>query len=214
MNYLINEAITCLMDSGVRSLPIKADKLSSKRLKWHYATYSEGYEFIKSVNYERFCEDHPAFSMRLENGYYIIFYNGFLPFSHINYILAHEIGHILLGHCLPDSQSYDANALNEYPDNAANSAFMDEFEREADMFASHILAPLCILSATRVFTPEGIETETAIPARLLKNIAEPPAEQREMSYSEMRLCMRFLRFILLKRALRAIFRTVDTFKQT
>jgi Zn-dependent peptidase ImmA (M78 family) len=187
MLYLINEAMNCLLDSGVTQLPINARKLRSRRVKWRCFTYRDGYQIIKHLKLEEFCVNKPAFSMRREKGDYFIFYNEYLPFSHVNYIIAHEIGHILLGHCLPDGKT------------TARISLYDEREREADGFASHLLAPACVLSKARVFTPGGTEAETAVPAWLIKNKPAKQAAKREISYSEMRLCLRFILFIAKKR---------------
>jgi len=61
------------------------------------------------------------------------------------FTVAHELGHILLGHV----GKYDL--VNREPSSSDNP-----IEHEANVFASRLLAPACVLYAMDVWTPEGI----------------------------------------------------------
>lgn len=61
------------------------------------------------------------------------------------FTIAHELGHILLGHV----GEYDL--VNREPDPGDNP-----IEHEANVFASRLLAPACVLWALDAYTPEDI----------------------------------------------------------
>ena len=68
------------------------------------------------------------------DGQWIIVYDDRLPACEARMVLAHELGHILLGH---------AYKYADYRFDTGNKKLKSE--READMFAIRLLAPACIL---------------------------------------------------------------------
>lgn len=83
-----------------------------------------------------------AISVLLNDKWFII-YNDTLPVATIRFTLAHEIGHIVLGHELVS----DKYARTTFSTTRPTS------ESEADMFAIRLLAPACIIWALDVRSP-------------------------------------------------------------
>ena len=87
------------------------------------------------------------------------------------FTIAHELGHILLGHV------GEAELVNREPDPGDNP-----MEREANVFASRLLAPACVLWALDVKTPEQI----AALCRISHQSASFRAERMQILYQRNR----------------------------
>ena len=87
------------------------------------------------------------------------------------FTIAHELGHILLGHLGLDG------LVNREPAPGDN-----EIEREANVFASRILAPACVLWALDVRSPE----EIAALCRISRQAAAFRAARMELLYARNR----------------------------
>lgn len=83
-------------------------------------------------------------SIHLKNEWYIIV-DDTMKIERIRFTIAHELGHIFLGH---------ESLLHRTP----NSIFIEkpEEETEADMFAARLLSPSCVLWGLNLHTPEEI----------------------------------------------------------
>lgn len=90
---------------------------------------------------------------------YLILYNADMNTGRIRWTLAHEIGHIYIGH-LEVIEGAEI-AYNE------QRGFYDQFESEADYFAWNLLAPLPIMremgirSASEIRATYGLSTQAA-----------------------------------------------------
>ena len=93
-------------------------------------TYNTGKNFIKRLNLEEHTVDNDAFSVGN-----IIFYNDEKTTQRQRFSIAHELGHIFL-----HNSDEKATVRNREP--APND---DPVETEANIFASRLLAPLCVL---------------------------------------------------------------------
>ncbi len=67
------------------------------------------------------------------------------PYSRVRFTIAHELGHILLGHVGKHE------LVNREPSDADNP-----IEQEANVFASRLLAPACVLWGCGVQSPEDV----------------------------------------------------------
>ena len=141
MNYKDSRdaAWQILINHKVSALPVKVKKICvSEGIKvW---TYAHGSKLIKQMGLEANAENNDAFSI----GRYI-FYDDTKPPSRQRFSIAHEIGHIVL------HNTNGATVLNR-----EMSPNDDPLEREANVFASRLLAPLCVLHFLNVRTPEEI----------------------------------------------------------
>lgn len=81
----------------------------------------------------------------LDGDRWYIVYDDSVLMERIRFTIAHEMGHIFLGH--PLKKGYHARTI----DSARSDA-----ERQADTFASRLLCPSCVLWGLNLRTPEDI----------------------------------------------------------
>lgn len=130
-----NAAWQCLLDNNVSALPVAASAIArANGIK--IGRYSKNTNFLQSLGIFDFV-DYPGISVRIGNDF-AIFYHDNLPVSELRFVIAHELGHIFLGHLIPTVQ---------------NDIF---FEQEANTFASRLLAPACVLWAMDIHRPRDI----------------------------------------------------------
>nr|WP_302596425.1 ImmA/IrrE family metallo-endopeptidase [uncultured Cellulosilyticum sp.] len=92
-----------------------------------------GYDFMEFVKVG-YIQD--GFTIH-KDGVFIILYNDELPEERINWTMAHEVGHILLGH------TNNKNCLNKI--NCKNEYGCDVEEVEANWFAAQLLMPKYVI---------------------------------------------------------------------
>ena len=141
MNYKDSRdaAWQILIKYEIKSLPVSVSKIC-ERENIRLLTYGEGAPIIERLRLENNVIGNDAFSMRR-----MIFYDDTKPPSRQRFSIAHEIGHILL------HNPTGATVLNR-----EMSPNDDPLEREANVFASRLLAPLCVLHFLNVRSPEEI----------------------------------------------------------
>lgn len=121
------------------SFPVNILELVSLIPNIHISTYKEFNESI-SIKFGKKAEQisNEAFSCKMSESSYLIFYNDDtsikLP-QRIRFSLAHELGHILLGHFDSYNGFLPRNGFG-----VANSLI----EGEADIFAGEVLCPTCL----------------------------------------------------------------------
>lgn len=119
MNYKNSRdaAWQILIKNKVSSLPVSVDKICrSEGLR--LLSYAKGAKIIQKLKLEENAEGNDAFSFGR-----MIFYDQTKSIERQRFSIAHELGHYVL-------------------DDGTDG---DEREREADIFASRLLAPLCVL---------------------------------------------------------------------
>ena len=84
---------------------------------------------------------------------FFVFYNSKCTPGRIRFTLAHELGHILLGHLF-----YEKNGLRYTLKNREPSPIDSPVEHQANIFASRLLAPACILDALDIREPDALMT--------------------------------------------------------
>lgn len=84
----------------------------------------------------------------LSKGKFYIIYNEKDNLQERRFTVAHEIGHILLGHLFSNPTSQQEKKIRE---------------QEADIFATFLLAPVCIIQALKLQTLEEIQSVCNIP---------------------------------------------------
>jgi hypothetical protein len=125
-----------LASESVTRLPIDPIQLY-KEFGWHLYTYSQAKMIVGEnfVNILRKCEidatTKPFFQKNGQINYCTLYDEEITPFNRIRFTLAHEIAHIILGHCLEDKKIRR----------------IKPFEDEADRFAAELLAPIPILKS-------------------------------------------------------------------
>lgn len=101
----------------------------------------------------------------LDKGTFIIIYNNTEPSTRCRFTIAHELGHIFLGHLLTNKTAYRTFELS------------DDNESAANVFARDLLAPACVLHELHALQATDI-------ARLC-NISLEAAAYREARMKEL-----------------------------
>lgn len=137
-----------LLDHNIRELPVSVIRICNQ----------SGISVVKNSTVNELRNREDAISILDGKKWYII-YDDTVIQQRSRFTLAHELGHIFLGH--PLKAGYHARTIDtERP----------EVERQADRFAADLLAPACVLWGLGVRTAEEIQT--------LCNISRTAAEIR------------------------------------
>lgn len=134
-----------LVDCDIRSLPVNVGAICKQRRYKLYA-YSRNEDLLINSG---LCEQSrmtDGFTVRTDTDY-AIFYNDANPVPRQRFTVAHEIGHIVLGH-IGDGEY---TTINREP--TPND---DSLETQANQFAVRLLAPAYVLHELRAFAPEQI----------------------------------------------------------
>ena len=141
MNYKNSRdaAWEILIKHKIKALPVSVQKICKKE-RIRLLTYKEGREVIKKFGLEEHTVGNDAFCISK-----IIFYDDTTTPQRQRFSVAHEIGHIVL-HQPKEATTYNREmSPNDNP-----------IESEANVFASRLLAPLCVLHFVGVQSPEEI----------------------------------------------------------
>lgn len=134
-----------LLNTGTRELPVKVSRIC-RGYGVTLRSYQVGAPLIRELGLEAQCDISDGFTVRSGNRCYV-FYNMEQPPGRVRFTIAHELGHVLLGH-LGDGE------LTVY--NRESSSEDAPEEHTANVFASRLLAPACVLHALGAVTPEQI----------------------------------------------------------
>ena len=134
-----------LLNTGTRDLPVKVSRIC-RGYGVTLRSYQVGAPLIRELGLEAQCDISDGFTVRSGDRCYV-FYNMEQPPGRVRFTIAHELGHVLLGH-LGDGEHtvYNRESSSE---NAPE-------EHTANVFASRLLAPACVLHALGAVTPEQI----------------------------------------------------------
>lgn len=135
-----------LCDCQIARLPVNLN-IICKKLGIKTLRYEKAKILIEANHLEEIVKQTDGFTY-FQGGTPVILYDGNIYPPRIRFTVAHEIGHIVLGHIGPASISRQ----NAEPQNGDHS-----IETAANQFAARILAPACVLWALDIHTPEEIE---------------------------------------------------------
>lgn len=159
MNYGIykdarNAAWQCLIDFNVRSLPVLVSKIAN----------AADITIIKNseVNHLNLGESGKTI---VQNGKFYIIYNNAENSCRCRFTIAHELGHIFLGHLMINTPQYRTFAIR------------DDNESAANVFARDLLAPACVLHELHAINAADIAS--------LCNISLEAAAYREKRMREL-----------------------------
>lgn len=142
-----NSAWQALLDFNVTKLPVSVNSIA-KQL---------GIKVIKNSDIHELQNGERGATI-LKNEHWYIVFDDTESVPVCRFTVAHEIGHILLGHVLINGFKYRTFAKR------------DEEEQTADMFAARLLAPACVL--------HELHATTATEIAKICNISMPAAEKR------------------------------------
>lgn len=148
----------CLIDNNVNSLPIPIGKIA-KNSNISIVKYS-------LVQPDRLTEIESGTTCFINDKFYII-YRDTESLQRCRFTIAHELGHIYLGHSLINDKLYRKFDITK-----------PQIETEADIFASRLLAPACVLWGLGVHTAD----EIASVCNISMTAAKIRAERMEILY--------------------------------
>ncbi|MCQ4935187.1 ImmA/IrrE family metallo-endopeptidase [Anaerotignum propionicum] len=131
-----------LQDCGIKQFPVNLGEICR-------------FYKIKTIPYSKFtlwdmvdsqAKNGDGFSFQMENQYYIVFNDSINYLGRIRFTLAHEIGHILLGH---------VETITFYRNSEIDSQAAEK-ETQANIFARDLLMPAVVLSALNVHSATEI----------------------------------------------------------
>ena len=141
MNYGVYQNVRdaawqCLLDADITELPVSVTKIAQ-----HFDV-----TVAKNSVFNLLKPSQSGISFRTGDGEWLIVYEDDDAIGRKRFTIAHELGHILLGHPLREGGQHTRIFIKERP----------QIESEADMFAARILSPACVLWALDLHTPEEI----------------------------------------------------------
>lgn len=154
---LRNGAWQCLLTSKAASLPIDVLTIA-KKAGIRVVKNSQAAALAPSESGKTFFDGEEWF----------IIYDDTLDVSSARYTIAHELGHIFLGHELAHAKYYGAQEFTKKP----------KSEQQADMFAVRLLCPACILWALELHDADDVAAFCKVP----HNIAVQRAKRMEELY--------------------------------
>ena len=147
-----DKAWDIIIDYNVSSLPVDVFNLC-KRMGIHTVSYEKAAETIQLHSLSKYTIDNDGFTVIL-NGHYVIFYDDTIqPIGRMRFTLAHELGHIVLGHLLTESVSCRSGITLW---NNGETQEPNDLEKSANIFSSRLLSPACVLRALNIHKPKDI----------------------------------------------------------
>lgn len=146
-----------LLDMGISALPVPMFS-PTRRLDILLGKYSANIDLIRNSGLEDLL-DADGFTYQDPNRHLVIFYNDRQSRQESRFTIAHELGHILLGHMGPNPRCYVLS-----PGDRGR-------EQAADQFALRILAPACVLWAKGLYTAQEIAAACDIPLKAARTRA-------------------------------------------
>lgn len=134
-----------LIDCQIESLPVDIAKVCASK-GYVLRSYQSGKNAIAALGLSGQQNVSDGFTF-LHSGKYYIFYNDRCSPGRQRFTIAHELGHIVLGHLLEGQYT----VINREP-----APGDDPAETQANQFAARILAPACVLHALNVSTVEEL----------------------------------------------------------
>jgi len=129
-----NAAWQCLIDYNITSLPVDLLKIAKEA----------GIKVLKNSSLHELDQNESGAAILVEGVWYLVYDDGD-TMGRRRFTIAHELGHIFLGHELVDGY-HGRTVANCRP----------QLEIEADLFAARLLAPACVLWGLNADTPEKI----------------------------------------------------------
>lgn len=148
----------CLIDCQIDRLPVSVSHIT-RQMNIGLYEYGANAKLISGSGLGELLHAS-GFAYMDPNGKMMIFYNEALSRQEIRCTIAHELGHVLLGHMGADA-----------PLGQLLSPADSKLEMEADSFAVRILAPSCVLWGKGAYTAKAISSLCDISMDFAKNRA-------------------------------------------
>lgn len=147
------------------------------------SSYQKAKRTIRAFGLAEYASGNDGFATVI-NGRYFIFYDDTVtPQGRIRFTLAHELGHIVLGHLTSENISCRAGVTVW---NRSEHSEPNKLEAAANIFSSRLLAPACVLWALDLHAPEAIAELCGLSA----SAAKVRSERMEQLYQREREWLR------------------------
>lgn len=133
-----NASWQMLIDFNISSLPVNIKAIAD----------NSKINIIKNSDVGELSENEVAVSFTIKDKWYIV-YDDTVRRGRIRFSVAHELGHIFIGHPMYNDKHHYARKNFDIENKPL-------IETEADIFASRLLAPACVLWGLNLHTPEEI----------------------------------------------------------
>lgn len=144
-----NASWSCLLKHKVQALPVSISRILRAE-GVPIGRYCDNAAQLHRSGLEWLMEND-GFTLRDSTGRLYVYFNERCTPQRTRFTLAHELGHIYLGHLDGTPETVGYSVRNREP-----LELRDPVEREANIFASRLLAPACVLWYLGVHTPENI----------------------------------------------------------
>jgi hypothetical protein len=181
-----NASWQCLIRHNVRALPVPMSKIFREE-GIPIGRYCDNTAQLRESGLDWLMRND-GFTIRNSAGKIQVFFDEQCSPQRTRFTLAHELGHIYLGH-LEGAGSIQYSARNEEP-----LETKDPSERAANIFASRLLAPACVLWRLGIHSPDDIAQLCQISMTAARFRAERMAllYQRDADWKERKGCSCFL----------------------
>lgn len=139
-----------LIKQNIQYLPVDLKQIF-RNIGIKATSYEKGKEIIDQCGFNEYTIND-GFSIAVDGRYYI-FCDGNQLETRLRFTLAHELGHILLGHVDHENVACRANVTIW---NKGEAEEPNPLEAAANVFASRLLAPACVLHSVGATTPDDI----------------------------------------------------------
>lgn len=129
-----NASWQCIIDYNIKDLPVKVSRIINKANNIELVADSEIHILSEKDSGLTICR----------NGIFTVVYKDSEPSYRCRFTIAHELGHIFLGHLIEDKKKYRSFAIT------------DETESEANVFARDLLSPACVLHELGITSAQAI----------------------------------------------------------
>ena len=171
-----------LIDNDIRELPVSLVQIAK----------NNGITIVKDSDVKMLKEGESGMSI-FENGKWYIVYNDGESAGRRRFTIAHELGHIFIGHqgvmqnakcrkqsdTIPVGEDTISSLMVKLADmESAPTPQRNQKEKDADSFAVRLLAPACVLWGLNIHTAEEIQKICG----LSRTAAEHRAKRMEVLY--------------------------------
>lgn len=179
-------AVMSLLKNGIDSLPVTVEQIEKilTNQGWSIINYDPEYskhaELLKAHNIYALARRVKAFTYKSADER-CVFIRSDLSNNDRRLLLAHELGHIELGH-LPGN-----NILGYTPGGLIDNGQEDE----ANSFALEFLAPICVLDRRRITAPMTISSVTLLDYKRCRMVSDEIKNHARFTEHELKLCDAF-----------------------
>lgn len=142
-----NDAWNCLIDHGIDRLPVDVLKIARDC----------NIRVIKNCHVDILQPEEDAKAFFYEQKWYII-YNENNDVSVTRFAIAHELGHIFLGHDLTHAKYENVREFGK----------KSKAEQQSDIFATRLLCPACIIMNLGITSAEEISDTCRVPLKVAR----------------------------------------------